>query len=76
MPWKNQRFQKKSANLLYWKFAESIGDDQLDALATIKSKEELIEKSLDYFNHQQRVISALQNRWRRRRHNNKTQVLY
>jgi hypothetical protein len=43
---------------LYWKFAEIIGDDQLDALATIKSKEELIEKSLDYFNHQQRVISA------------------
>jgi large subunit ribosomal protein L10 len=29
-----------------------IGDDQLDALATIKSKEELIGSLLDYFKHQ------------------------
>jgi large subunit ribosomal protein L10 len=37
------------------------GDDQLDALATIKSREELIGELIDYFNHQHRVISALQN---------------
>jgi CO dehydrogenase/acetyl-CoA synthase epsilon subunit len=40
-----------------------IGDDQLDALATIKSKEELIEKSLDYFNHQHKELFLLQNQF-------------
>jgi large subunit ribosomal protein L10 len=33
-----------------------IGDDQLDALATIKSREELIRKLLDYFNHQHKEL--------------------
>jgi large subunit ribosomal protein L10 len=37
-----------------------IGDDQLDALATIKSREELIGELIGYFRHQHRVISALQ----------------
>jgi hypothetical protein len=40
-----------------------IGDDQLDALATIKSREELIGSLLAYFRHQHRVISALQNQF-------------
>jgi large subunit ribosomal protein L10 len=40
-----------------------IGDDQLDALATIKSREELIGELIGYFRHQHRVISALQNQF-------------
>jgi large subunit ribosomal protein L10 len=40
-----------------------IGDDQLDALATIKSREELIGSLLACFRHQHRVISALQNQF-------------
>jgi large subunit ribosomal protein L10 len=41
-----------------------IGDDQLDALATIKSKEELIGELIGLLQSPaQRVISALQNQF-------------
>jgi large subunit ribosomal protein L10 len=60
-------FRKKSAKPLlkgaYINAEIYIGDDQLDALATIKSREELIGSLLDCFRHQHRVISALQNQF-------------
>jgi hypothetical protein len=40
-----------------------IGDDQLDALATIKSREELIGEAYWLQTPAQRVISALQNQF-------------
>jgi large subunit ribosomal protein L10 len=59
-------FRKKSAKPLlkgaYINAEIYIGDDQLDALATIKSREELMG-SLLAFQAAQRVISALQNQF-------------
>ena len=61
-------FRKKSAKpLLKGAYINSeiyIGDDQLDALATIKSKEELIGEIIGLLQSPaQRVISALQNQF-------------
>ncbi|AOW09454.1 50S ribosomal protein L10 [Flavobacterium gilvum] len=61
-------FRKKSAKpLLKGAFINSeiyIGDDQLDALATIKSREELIGEIIGLLQSPaQRVISALQNQF-------------
>ena len=62
-------FRKKSDKpLLKGAFINSeiyIGDDQLDALATIKSKEELIGEIIGLLQSPaQRVISALQNQFK------------
>jgi large subunit ribosomal protein L10 len=65
IPGKIIKFQKKINKPVLRAYINAeiyIGDDQLDALATIKSKEELIGKSLDCFNHH-KVISALQNQF-------------
>jgi large subunit ribosomal protein L10 len=68
-PGKIKDFRKKSTKPLlkgaYINAEIYIGDDQLDALATIKSREELGEL-LAYFRHQHRVISALQNQFAER----------
>jgi large subunit ribosomal protein L10 len=60
-------FRKKSAKPLlkgaYINAEIYIGDDQLDALATIKSREELIRELIGLLQHQHRVISALQNQF-------------
>ena len=61
-------FRKKSAKpILKGAYINSeiyIGDDQLDALATIKSKEELIGEIIGLLQSPaQRVISALQNQF-------------
>ncbi|MEC5167292.1 large subunit ribosomal protein L10 [Flavobacterium sp. PL11] len=61
-------FRKKSATpILKGAYINSeiyIGDDQLDALATIKSKEELIGEIIGLLQSPaQRVISALQNQF-------------
>lgn len=61
-------FRKKSAKpVLKGAYVNSeiyIGDDQLDALATIKSKEELIGEIIGLLQSPaQRVISALQNQF-------------
>ncbi|MDD5151152.1 MAG: 50S ribosomal protein L10 [Flavobacterium sp.] len=62
-------FRKKSAKpILKGAYINSeiyIGDDQLDALATIKSKEELIGEIIGLLQSPaQRVISALQNQFK------------
>ena len=61
-------FRKKSATPIlkgaYINAEVYIGDDQLDALATIKSKEELIGEIIGLLQSPaQRVISALQNQF-------------
>ena len=61
-------FRKKAAKpILKWAYINSeiyIGDDQLDTLATIKSKEELIGEIIGLLQSPaQRVISALQNQF-------------
>jgi large subunit ribosomal protein L10 len=60
-------FRKKSAKPLlkgaYINAEIYIGDDQLDALATIKSREELIGSLLVASGTSTRVISALQNQF-------------
>ncbi|MBG6110424.1 large subunit ribosomal protein L10 [Flavobacterium sp. CG_23.5] len=61
-------FRKKSATPIlkgaYVNAEVYIGDDQLDALATIKSKEELIGEIIGLLQSPaQRVISALQNQF-------------
>ena len=61
-------FRKKSATpVLKGAYINSeiyLGDDQLDALATIKSKEELIGEIIGLLQSPaQRVISALQNQF-------------
>ena len=61
-------FRKKSAKPIlkgaYINAEVYIGDDQLDALATIKSKEELIGEIIGLLQSPaQRVISALQNQF-------------
>jgi large subunit ribosomal protein L10 len=61
-------FRKKSAKPLlkgaYINAEIYIGDDQLDALATIKSREELIGEIIGLLQSPaQRVISALQNQF-------------
>ena len=63
-----KEFRKKAAKpLLKGAYINSeiyIGDDQLDALATIKSKEELIGKLIGLLQSPaQRIISALQNQF-------------
>jgi large subunit ribosomal protein L10 len=63
-----KEFRKKAAKpLLKGAYINSeiyIGDDQLDALATIKSKEELIGEIIGLLQSPaQRVISALQNQF-------------
>jgi large subunit ribosomal protein L10 len=62
-------FRKKAAKpILKGAYINSeiyIGDDQLDALATIKSKEELIGEIIGLLQSPaQRVISALQNQFK------------
>jgi large subunit ribosomal protein L10 len=61
-------FRKKSAKpVLKGAYINSeiyIGDDQLDALATIKSKEELLGELIGLLQSPaQRIISALQNKF-------------
>jgi len=61
-------FRKKAAKPIlkgaYINAEVYIGDDQLDALATIKSKEELIAEILGFLQSPaRRIISALQNKF-------------